>query len=203
MPSGSRASSSSARLVVPQREREHSAQLRHRVGPSEREQAQHDRGVAARLERLTGLLEVAPQIPEVVDLAVEDDRPVAAAGAVGHRLIAGGRQVDDRETTVPQQAADAVGVRRSSSQMPAPSGPRCASASVIRCRAARFRPLMLPRMPAIPHIWSPGEPCDIRVVRVRQRAQASQRGLIGRNIDTPPRTLWRENRSGTAIRIGI
>ena len=100
-----------ARLVVPEREREHSAQHPDRVGPPEREQAQHDRGVAARLERLAGLLEVAPQILEVVDLAVEDDRPVVATGAVSHRLIARRRQVDDREATVAQHAPDAVGVR--------------------------------------------------------------------------------------------
>ena len=100
-----------ARVVVPEREGEHPAQHPHRVRRPEREQAQHDRGVAGRLECLAGLLEVAPQILEVVDFAVEDDRPIVATGAVGHRLVACGRQVDDRETTVPQHAPDAVRVR--------------------------------------------------------------------------------------------
>ena len=62
-------------------------------------------------ECFAGLLEVAPQILEVVDFAVEDDRPIVAARAVGHRLVACGREVDDRETTVPQHAPDAVRVR--------------------------------------------------------------------------------------------
>ena len=170
-----------ARVVVPEREREHPAQHRHRVGPPEREQAQHDRRVAARLERLAGLLEVAPQILEVVDLAVEDDGPVAAAGAVGHRLVAGGRQVDDRETTVPQHAPGAV---------------------VVRAALPDARAIRTPMRQRIGH---PLQGRPVAAVDVPEDACYSTHmtsagvsaGLIGRNTDTPPRRLLRENCSGT------
>src|SRR5262249_13877702 len=59
-----------------------------------------DLGVRAGAKRVTEASELSPQLVMVVDLAVEDDGH-AAVGRV-HRLIRSGRQIQDRETRVPE-----------------------------------------------------------------------------------------------------
>jgi hypothetical protein len=61
-----------------------------------------------RAELRAALLELGAQLAEVEDLAVEDDRD-RAVGRV-HRLVAVGRQVEDREAAVVE--ADAAQQRR-------------------------------------------------------------------------------------------
>ena len=52
---------------------------------------------------MAALLEISANECVVIDLAVEDE-PCALIAAV-HRLVAGGREIDDRETTKPEAAA--------------------------------------------------------------------------------------------------
>ena len=59
-------------------------------------------GVRRASEDVTVALELRPQRAVVIDLAVEDH--VDGRGFVRHRLVAGGRQVDQGETTVHQLA---------------------------------------------------------------------------------------------------
>ena len=58
-------------------------------------------GVRARPEVVPALLELGPQLLEVVDFAVEDD-PDRLVG-IGHRLVAAG-EIDDRQP--PETQAD-------------------------------------------------------------------------------------------------
>ncbi len=89
---------------VPQREREHPAEARHRALAPLFVRVNDDFRVGVRAERVAARFELHSKLGEVVDLAVEDrpDRPVF----VRQRLIAG-RQVDDAEPAMPE--ADAVG----------------------------------------------------------------------------------------------
>jgi hypothetical protein len=102
-----------APLGVPERDREHPVQALERPLPPLREGAQHDLGVGARAEAVAGRLQLGAQLAEVVDLAVvgEDQAPVLGR----HGLLAGGRQVDDREAPVAEAdrpiAEVAFGVR--------------------------------------------------------------------------------------------
>src|SRR2546425_8701481 len=59
-------------------------------------------GVRRTSEDVTVALELRPQRPVVIDLAVEDH--VDGRGFVRHRLVARGRQVDEGEATVHQLA---------------------------------------------------------------------------------------------------
>jgi hypothetical protein len=90
---------------IPQAEGEHPAQAGDRFGPVFGEHPQHDGRVAGGSERLARLLQFAAQLDVVVDLAVKDDR--LPAGRVGHRLVGGRREVEDRQPAMRQQTAEA------------------------------------------------------------------------------------------------
>ena len=105
-----------------------------------------------RLERFAGLLEVAPQILEVVDLAVEDDRP---CGRPCRRSSAGRRRIV-QSIYRGQRSAACTRRRRDpgrSPRMPAHADPMFARASVIRCRAVLFRPLIFCRVCLLFHTY--------------------------------------------------
>jgi hypothetical protein len=60
-------------------------------------------GVGATAEVVAPGLEIGPQLPVIVDLAVEDD--LNPAVFVGHRLSAGGREIDQRQPAMDQLAS--------------------------------------------------------------------------------------------------
>ena len=62
-------------------------------------------GVTRGPERRPGVLEVRPQMPVVVDLAVVGDHPVRPGGIV-HRLTATLREIDDRKPAMTQRDPD-------------------------------------------------------------------------------------------------
>ena len=95
MPSRSRARNSSPRSWSEIGEREHAGEVVDDVAAPLLEAAQDDLGVGVvGDEPPAPLLELAPQLGVVVDLAVEDEREVAVVAV--ERLVAG-RDVDDRE----------------------------------------------------------------------------------------------------------
>ena len=105
---------------VQEDEGEHAFQpLDHRLAPEE-VALQDDLGVAGGAERDPRLLQLASQPPEVVDLAVVDQR--AAAAGVGHRLVRLGRRVEDRQPAQhqgrPGLAHDAAGIRAAVQDVP-------------------------------------------------------------------------------------
>ena len=57
-----------------------------------------DFGIAVAVKSATQLREFAAQLAEIVDLAVENDHETSVGGK--HRLMAGGREVDDRQPLV-------------------------------------------------------------------------------------------------------
>src|SRR5690606_16062020 len=61
---------------------------------------EHHLGIRAGDEAVTQALELSPKLWKVVDLAVVDDHGLAVRG--GHRLTAGGREVDDRQPPMAQ-----------------------------------------------------------------------------------------------------
>ena len=87
--------------------------------------------------------QLAPQLGVIVDLAVEDDRYRAVL--VPHRLRAAG-EVEDGEPAVAEEDA----AWPSSIWEPAPSGPRCTSACIMRVQVLGGR--AAPTKPAMPHI---------------------------------------------------
>ncbi len=99
------------RAGVPEREREHPAQVRDDVLAPLRPPGQYRLGVARRAERPAAARQFVAQLTEVVDFAVEDQRH-AAVGAE-HRLRTA-RDVDDRQATMAEVRAsgleEAVGV---------------------------------------------------------------------------------------------
>ena len=99
-------------------------------------------------KRWPARLELGPQRGVVVDLAVEDDpdRPVL----VGHRLVAGGREVDDRQAAMAERDAG----RSGSATTPASSGPRWRSVSAMRRTVASSaaKSSVKASAPAIPHM---------------------------------------------------
>src|SRR5207245_1428893 len=78
---------------VPQRDREHAPQTVEEGSPPLLVAVHEHLGVAVRAEAMAGALELTPQLPVVVDLAVLDDGD--AAVLVGDRLVAR-LEVDDR-----------------------------------------------------------------------------------------------------------
>ena len=100
---------------VPDREGEHPPQAVEAAHPVSFVEAQQDLGVGARAKAGAGPEELLPELHEVVDLAVEHD-PYRAV-VVPHRLVAGGREVDDAESPVPEPdrpiGVDALAVRPS------------------------------------------------------------------------------------------
>ena len=88
-------------LRVPEREREHTVQLSEAVPSPDPVRDQEGLGVGARPERLTESLQLRLDLRVVVDLAVEDDRQPSVLGR--HRLVARGREVEDREPSVSQR----------------------------------------------------------------------------------------------------
>ena len=88
-----------ARAFVPDRQAEHAVQVvEHRAAPL-LVAVDDDLGVGARAELVAQPFEFAPQLGEVVDLAVEHDPHRLLH--VGHRLVAAG-QVDDRQAAKAQ-----------------------------------------------------------------------------------------------------
>src|SRR5262249_2995921 len=92
--------------AVPQRDREHAPQVLDEVGSVLLVEMDNDLGVGIRGEPVSPRLETGPQIPVVVDLAVEHDPDRAVL--VGQRLMTAD-QVDDAEAAHPE-ANRAVGV---------------------------------------------------------------------------------------------
>jgi hypothetical protein len=90
MASGSPSQEQAARVaiaLVPDRQREHTAQAPHhvaRVVGAAQVEGEDDLGVAAAADVAAGGRELGPQVAEVVDLAVEDQ--LHAAPGPGHRL---------------------------------------------------------------------------------------------------------------------
>src|SRR5439155_41425 len=85
---------------VPHREGEHAAQPVHAGGTVRLPRAQQHLRVAAGGEPAAAGLQLAAQVAEVVDLAVEDERDGAVLAS--HRLLAGD-EVDDRQTRHPER----------------------------------------------------------------------------------------------------
>src|SRR5262249_24893886 len=83
---------------VPNRQREHPPQPGKDPRPPGVPAIDYYLRVAAAAERVAERLELAPDLGEIVDLAVVGDPagPVRAR----HRLMGGGREVDDRETSM-------------------------------------------------------------------------------------------------------
>src|SRR5690606_28254297 len=89
-------------LPVPQRESEHSTRaLDSPVHAPAVDGGQQHLGVGAAAEQETAPQELAPQLREVVDLAVVDDRVPATRRR--HRLMSVRRQIDDRQSAMPQR----------------------------------------------------------------------------------------------------
>src|SRR5262249_38046751 len=84
-----------SRPLVPDRQTEHAAEPRDGIRSPLLIGVDDRFRVGGRVEAMSGRLELAPQLAEVVDLAVEDDpdRPIL----VVNRLMPG-RQVDDAQT---------------------------------------------------------------------------------------------------------
>ena len=100
MPMRSRARKQPARARVPDADREHAVEaVDARRGPTPRSRGRctsvSEWSVRKRCPFATSS---RPQLPVVVDLAVEDDRDRAVL--VAHRLVRGRREVDDREPAV-------------------------------------------------------------------------------------------------------
>lgn len=98
-----------SRLRVPDREREHAVEARHARRAPLLIRVEDDLGIAPGDELVAARAQLLAQLPEVVDLAVEG-HPVAAR-RVRHRLVARGREVDDREPPVAERRPRAAGVR--------------------------------------------------------------------------------------------
>ena len=132
MPNGSRAQNSSRVRGVPQREREHAAQPRQRVGAPVVVGGDDGLAVAVGGEHgaVTGR-QFGAQFQVVVDLAVEHQH--VAVGRLGRapaqRLMAM-RDVDDRQPVEPEAR------RRSSDQVPLSSGPRWRAHRIARPTAS-------------------------------------------------------------------
>ena len=60
-------------------------------------------GVGLGMKSMTAALQLASKVAVVVDLAVIDDPQSAVGGA--HRLVAGGRRIENRQTPVPEPQA--------------------------------------------------------------------------------------------------
>src|SRR3954471_5370694 len=89
-----------ALVPVPDGEGEHPAQALGKLLAPLLVPVDQDLGVAVALEDVALGNQLALEIEEVVDLAVEDDPD--APVLVGHRLRAGGREIDDRQAPVPK-----------------------------------------------------------------------------------------------------
>src|SRR5690606_370625 len=88
-------------VALPEREREHAVKALDAVASPRVARLQHDFGVAVREEAVAERLEFAPQLPVVVDAAVERQRQ--AEGGIDHRLLGVLRQVDDPQAPVRQR----------------------------------------------------------------------------------------------------
>ena len=84
--------------AVPERQREHAAHARQSGRTFSGEQPQQHFGVARRCEPVAAFLELAAQLPVVVDLSVEHDSIPRVRRR--HRLRAIGRRIDDGEPPV-------------------------------------------------------------------------------------------------------
>ena len=87
-----------ALACVPEAERPHPVEALERVLAPRGIRVQDDLGVGVRAEARAARLELAPELDVVVDLAVV--REPEASLRKAHRLVAGGRGVDDREPPV-------------------------------------------------------------------------------------------------------
>ena len=104
---------------VPAREGEHAAKPAYRARPVQAEGAEHDGRVARGSEFLPLGLQAPPELPKIIDLAVEDNH--VPGHRVHHGLGAGGREIEDREPAVGEKCAPTAGVR---SGGPYPTGVR-------------------------------------------------------------------------------
>ncbi|MCU0669812.1 MAG: hypothetical protein MUF70_10720 [Myxococcota bacterium] len=91
---------------VPDREREHAVQILEHVDAALFVEVDQDFRVGVAAEAVALALERLAQVLEVVDLAVERD--LDRAVLVAHRLPGGVREVDDRQTPVPEADARRV-----------------------------------------------------------------------------------------------
>ena len=92
------------REAVEQREREHPGGARERpLEPPRLDRREQGLGVAGAAEAYAAVLEVAPQLAEIVDLAVAGEH--VAAARRDHRLAPGGGQIDDRKAAVAERDA--------------------------------------------------------------------------------------------------
>ena len=115
-------------MAIPQRKREHAIEALQRFFQAPgNDGIQQDFAVGTRLEPISCGFKLGPQLAKVVDLAVVAQY-IARIGR-NHRLMAGRRKVNDRQSPV-AEADIAV------NQWPSPSGPRCAMASVMPCSTA-------------------------------------------------------------------
>lgn len=95
--------------TVPNRKREHAHESLHGVLDAPRlEGSEQHLGVRVAVEGEAARGQLLPERLEVVDLSVVDDHVAPRRG--GHRLMARGGEVEDREPTV--READAVGIVR-------------------------------------------------------------------------------------------
>jgi hypothetical protein len=95
-------------LPVVDGEGEHAVQAGKRRGPFLGPQRQQHLRVRPRREGVPAALQLGPQLPEVVDLAVVRHR--AAGAGAGHGLVTTGRDVQHREAAVPEPHDGAAAV---------------------------------------------------------------------------------------------
>ncbi len=146
-PRRSRASTSSRAPGVPDGEGEHAVQARHAGRALLLVEVDDRLGVGARAVRVALGLELGAQRLVVVDLAVVGDPDGAVL--VGHRLVAGGRQVDDRQPPVAESDRRAAG----STYAPSSSGPRWPARRHSRAVGSPHgKPVGEAGIPLIPHM---------------------------------------------------
>jgi hypothetical protein len=85
---------------LPEAEREHPAPISDGGQPARAQAFEQNFGVRARVECVSATFELTPDFVEVEDLAVISNP--APGRLVAHRLVAGWREVEDRETPVPE-----------------------------------------------------------------------------------------------------
>ena len=142
-----------ARRLVGQREREHAAEPAQRRRTPGAPGLEHDLGVGFGDEAHAASLQLGPQLLVVVELAVVDE----GQAVLGHRLVGGGGQIDDRKPPMAEVHGDPVvlvapGSRRIRAAMRDPVGH-----DVDQLLAVGL--LVTPRDPAHVQAFVRSEPC--------------------------------------------
>ena len=170
------------RRVLDEAEREHADEpVEQPLAPLLPALQQH-LGVAGGAEAHPRALELRPQLLVVVDDAVEDDRQ--AELVVDHRLRAALGEVDDREPAMHER-------RPVRDHAPSPSGPRGASAALMRSSTSRSGDAWRRSSPAIPHIAQTARTVGSDRAAVKSACRARIRRPSCGADPRPARERWR------------